>query len=81
MIILDQTLNSYLCLKCEYNYISCICRNSITSQIIFQIANALGLSGVSYDIITTSDLDQRMAKVSIYPKNSTSFHFDLKVLY
>jgi hypothetical protein len=29
----------------------------------FQIANALGLSGVSYDIISTSDLDERMKEV------------------
>ena len=29
----------------------------------FQIANALGLSGVSYDIISTSDLDNRMSQV------------------
>ena len=29
----------------------------------FQIANALGLSGVSYDIISTSDLDGRMSQV------------------
>lgn len=39
------------------------CLGAIPPHIGIEIANALGLSGVSYDIITTSDLDQRMAKI------------------
>ncbi|XP_055998001.1 uncharacterized protein LOC130047336 [Ostrea edulis] len=39
------------------------CLGAIPPHIGIEIANALGLSGVSYDIISTSDLDTRMKAI------------------
>ncbi|XP_061163447.1 uncharacterized protein LOC133172548 [Saccostrea echinata] len=39
------------------------CLGAIPPHIGIEIANALGLSGVSYDVISTSDLDERMTKI------------------
>ncbi|XP_022336663.2 uncharacterized protein LOC111132968 [Crassostrea virginica] len=39
------------------------CLGAIPPHIGIEIANALGLSGVSYDIISTSDLDDRMSQI------------------